>query len=95
MKDKFLAEELDIDPYGDFAPDENQLTEKDVILEYLGEISDTLENLVAATIIPMPSDFHLEQVKENLNILIKDIREKFVIHSSCNPWGEDEKTSKH
>lgn len=33
MKDKFLAEEMDIDPYGDFAPDDSldNLREKDFL----------------------------------------------------------------
>ncbi|MEH0154009.1 hypothetical protein V6R21_07655 [Limibacter armeniacum] len=54
--------------------------------EELGIITDELESLVHATKLPMPSDFHLEQLKQLLPEKIKAIRDIIVKETGENPW---------
>ena len=54
--------------------------------EDIGISSDELESLHAAMSIPMPADFHLEQLQILLPKKIKALREALIAASGEDPW---------
>lgn len=59
-------------------------------LEKLGETADQIENILAATNIPMPAQFHLEQFKSILPDIMESLREIYKSESGENPWETSE-----
>lgn len=55
-------------------------------LDKIADISDELEDLAAAMNIPMPSEFHVKQLKSALPEKIKAIREAIIKETGENPW---------
>lgn len=52
----------------------------------LGEQIDRIDNLRAALDLPMPADFHVQQMKESLSDLSAEIKKAFVAAFGENPW---------
>tara|TARA_R110000824_G_scaffold187984_1_gene369278 strand:+ start:1512 stop:1694 length:183 start_codon:yes stop_codon:yes gene_type:complete len=55
-------------------------------LEKIGQTVDDLESLIAGLAIPMPPQFHLDQLKNILPEKIKAIKEAVIAESGENPW---------
>jgi hypothetical protein len=62
------------------------MTITDVDLNEIGEIADMLDNLLAATELPMPPVFHLQQVKAGMRDISKQLKEIVIRISGDNPW---------
>lgn len=43
-------------------------------IEQIGQLAETADNLVAASLLPMPATFHLPQLQAGLRSLVKDLR---------------------
>lgn len=52
----------------------------------IGKVADTIDNLLAATNLPMPPKFHLEQLKDGLAKISAKLKLIFVDASGTNPW---------
>jgi hypothetical protein len=59
-------------------------------LEMLGQAIDRVDNLSHVLVIPMPADFHLQQLKKILPEVVKDLKAGFVAVTGENPWDEGE-----
>ena len=55
-------------------------------LEKIGQTVDDLESLIAGLVIPMPPQFHLDQLKNILPEKINAIKEAVIAESGENPW---------
>lgn len=55
-------------------------------VEEIGRLSDTVDNYIAATNLPMPPKFHLEQLKDVLKKVSAKLKEIYVNASGYNPW---------
>lgn len=55
-------------------------------VEEIGRLSDTVDNYIAATNLPMPPKFHLEQLKDVLKKVSAKLKEIYVDTSGTNPW---------
>jgi hypothetical protein len=56
-------------------------------LNSLGEEADRLDSLVAGLELPLPPQFHLEQLKEILPDISKQIKLFVIQEAGENPWG--------
>lgn len=54
--------------------------------EELGQAIDSLDNYIGALQLPMPSDFHVKQLKEELPSLSNRFKEAFKNLFNENPW---------
>lgn len=57
-------------------------------LDQLGRQADRLDNLVAGLVIPMPPQFHLDQLKEILPEISGEIKRFVILQAGENPWGD-------
>lgn len=55
-------------------------------VEKIGEIADQIDNLMGAMKIPMPPNFHLEQLKSALPEISGKLKEIYVKSLGENPW---------
>lgn len=62
----------------------------DYKLEMLGQAIDRVDNLSHGLVIPMPADFHLQQLKKILPEVVKELKAGFVAVTGENPWDEGE-----
>ena len=58
------------------------------IADEMGEIADTVDNLLHALELPMPTAFHVQQMKSALPDVIKRLRAVYVKTTGENPWEE-------
>jgi len=56
--------------------------------EKLGQLIDSIENLAHGLNIPMPSDFHVSQLKKLLPKKVEELKAVFVEITGENPWNE-------
>ncbi|MDC2179191.1 hypothetical protein [Bacteroides thetaiotaomicron] len=56
--------------------------------EEFGETIDTIDNLLGALEIPMPSEFHVKQMKHELKEISEKLKRIFVEEEGENPWSE-------
>ena len=56
--------------------------------EDLAELVDIIDNLRCALDLPMPPEFHVEQMKVELEVLSKDLKELYIKETGENPWEE-------
>lgn len=54
--------------------------------ENLGQEIDRIENLWYGLSLPMPAEFHLQQLKVILPEIVKNLKNQFVAISGENPW---------
>jgi hypothetical protein len=55
-------------------------------LEKIGQTVDDLESLIAGLNLPMPPEFHIEQLKTILPEKVKAIKEAIIAESGENQW---------
>jgi hypothetical protein len=55
--------------------------------EKLGELIDSIDNMSHGLNIPMPPNFHIEQLKSILPEKVKELKDCFVDITGKNPWG--------
>lgn len=55
-------------------------------LDQIGEIKDTIDNLIHATDLAMPAEFHLNCLKDELKQIEQTLKEIYVKESGENPW---------
>ena len=55
-------------------------------METIGQQADTLENLLAATTIPMPPEFHLKMLRQSIPDVIELLKKSVVTVTGENPW---------
>jgi hypothetical protein len=56
--------------------------------DQLGQQADRLENLVAGLAMPIPAQFHLDQLKEILPDISAEIKRFVVEQTGENPWSK-------
>ena len=56
-------------------------------LEEIGRIADSIDNIVAGLDLPLPADFHLQQIKPLLVLWSQNIKLVYESESGENPWG--------
>lgn len=56
--------------------------------QLLGDAADTLDNLCHAAMLPMPAQFHLDQLKAALPEVVKNLRAVYVAETGKNPWSD-------
>lgn len=56
--------------------------------EELAEVVDTLDNLLGALEIPMPAEFHVKQMKEELKDVSSKLKQIYIEEEEENPWEE-------
>ena len=56
--------------------------------EDLAELADRIDNLRCGLDIPMSPEFHIEQMKVELEVLSKDLKELYIKEKGENPWEE-------
>ena len=56
--------------------------------EDLAELVDRVDNLRCGLGIPMSPEFHIEQMKVELEVLSKDLKELYIKEIGENPWEE-------
>ena len=54
--------------------------------EELAEIVGTLDNLLGALEIPMPAEFHVKQMKEELKEVSSKLKQIYIEEEDENPW---------
>jgi hypothetical protein len=54
--------------------------------EDLGKAADTVDNLIHAMMLPMPSAVHLQALKESLPALRDRLRAIYIAETGENPW---------
>jgi len=52
----------------------------------LGEIIDSIDNLVSAMDLPMPPQMHLDILKGSLTEKVKELKEFYIAEENDNPW---------
>ena len=55
-------------------------------LDKIAELSDELESLAGALQLPMPADFHVQQLKRQLPEKVKELRTAVIAETGENPW---------
>lgn len=58
--------------------------------EKIGELADRLDNLLAATNLPLSPEFHLRQVKVGLEEISKELKAIYKEITGESPWDEGE-----
>jgi len=54
--------------------------------EKLGQLIDSIDSLAHGLSLPMPSQFHVDQLKEILPEKVKELKESFIEITGENPW---------
>lgn len=54
----------------------------------IGELKDTVDNLLGALEIPMPAEFHVKQMKSELKSISDKLRSVYVEMEDNDPWAE-------
>ena len=62
------------------------MTISDTDIDEIGQLADTLDNLLGAMNLPMPPVFHLKQLKESLPEVSAKLKSIVVRVSGANPW---------
>jgi hypothetical protein len=57
-------------------------------LTALGEQADRIDSLVAGLVMPLPAQFHLDQLREILPDISNRIKRLVVQTSGEDPWGQ-------
>lgn len=52
----------------------------------IGEVADTLDNLIAAMSLPIPPEIHLKALKESLPEASKKLKEAYIAETGGDPW---------
>ena len=52
----------------------------------LGQVKDTIDNLLGAMEIPMPAEFHVKQLKLALKDLSDKVRNIYIDETGEDPW---------
>lgn len=52
----------------------------------IGEWADTINNLLGATQLPMPAQFHLEQITLAMALMRDEMRAVYAEATGENPW---------
>lgn len=52
----------------------------------LGELADNIDNVISATNLPMPAEFHLNQIKQNMNDWLKELKKIYIELTGENAW---------
>lgn len=55
-------------------------------LEKLGQAIDRVDSLAHGLVLPMPADFHLQQLKKILPEIVKELKDGYVAVTGDNPW---------
>ena len=55
-------------------------------MEELGQAIDRVDNLDGALQLPMPAQFHVDQLKKLIPECVRDLRAAFVKVTGENPW---------
>jgi hypothetical protein len=58
-------------------------------IEKVGQLSDTIDNLLHAMQLPLPPQMHLSSLKGNLESVRDELREIYTEETGENPWLED------
>ena len=56
--------------------------------EEFGEIIDRIDNLLGALELPMPAEFHVNQMKHELSDMSEKLKRIYVEEEGENPWEE-------
>ena len=56
--------------------------------EDLAELADRIDNLRCGLDIPMSPEFHIKQMKVELEVLSKDLKELYIKETGENTWEE-------
>ena len=56
--------------------------------EEFGEIIDRIDNLLFALELPMPAEFHVNQMKHELSDMSEKLKRIYVEEEGENPWEE-------
>lgn len=56
--------------------------------EEFGDIIDRIDNLLGALELPMPVEFHVNQIKSELGEMSEDLKRIYVEEEGENPWEE-------
>ena len=54
----------------------------------LGELKDKVDNLLGSLELPMPADFHVKMMKEQLKDISQEIRDIYIEIVGHDPWNE-------
>jgi hypothetical protein len=54
--------------------------------EVLGQLIDSLDNLANGLNIPMPAEFHINQLKKLLPEKVEELKNIYVEITNDNPW---------
>lgn len=54
----------------------------------IGELKDTVDNLLGALEIPMPAEFHVKQMKSELKDISDKLKDIYIEMEDNNPWAE-------
>lgn len=55
-------------------------------IDRIGELADRLDNLLAATNLPLPPEFHLSQVKVGLGEISNELKAIYKEITGESPW---------
>jgi hypothetical protein len=55
-------------------------------LKKLGELADSIDNILAGTELPLPAEFHLEQTKAKMLEWSIELKAMYCAISGENPW---------
>lgn len=55
-------------------------------LEKLGALADSIDNVLLAAELPLPTKSHLEQMKESAKKWAAELKSIYVEESGDNPW---------
>ena len=55
-------------------------------LERIAQTVDELESLIAVLALPMPAEFHVDQMRNVLPLKVQVIKEAIIKESGENPW---------
>jgi len=58
-------------------------------IEEIGEVADTLDNLIAAAKIPLPAEKKLQYTLESLQAQSAKLKAIFAAVSGNNPWSDE------
>lgn len=56
--------------------------------EEFGDIIDRIDNLLGALELPMPAEFHVNQIKSELGEMSEDLKRIYIEEEGENPWEE-------
>lgn len=56
--------------------------------EEFGEIIDRIDNLLGALGLPVPAEFHVNQMKHELSEISEKLKQIYVEEEGENPWEE-------